>query len=339
MSCAEQPVPVTVPSRMPAVRVHEWGSAPSVDEIAVPAPEPGEVLVAVDAAVVSHLDATIAGGEFPIRPARPYVPGVEGSGRVVAVGRDVDPAAFADDAGGNGVQVRLYGAGIGVRRPGTWAKYVAVPATSVRRVPSGLDPLQAAAIGSSSLTAWSSLFDVGGFTPDQRLGVTGATGAVGSLVVSLARAAGGQLVRAFSRAAPQSDGVVEGQRFEPLVPGSDETDRVASLDLLVDTIGGAGLADRVHWVRPGGTVVLVGYTAGEKVTIDLPALFSADVRLLPVNMMRRSAAAAGIFDDLLGQAAAGSIKVPVEQIAFADIPAALGRLARGEHRGRLVATW
>lgn len=325
---------------MPAVRVHEFGKAPHLDDIAVPAVGPGELLVAVEAAVVSHLDATIAGGEFPIRPQLPYIPGVEGAGRVVAVGSDLVPQDFGLDGDGAGVIVRLYGAGLGVRRPGTWATYVVVPAASAYRVPAGLDVVQAAAIGSSALTAWASLFDVGGFTPDQRLGVTGATGAVGSLVMALARQHGAQQVRGFTRsvkAVTRADQPGLDQ-LEPL-DGAQGEQRRGSLDVLVDTIGGDGLTERVHWVRPGGSVVLVGYTAGEKVTVDLPALMAADVRLLPVNMMRRSASLPGRFDELLDSAASGAISVPVEQIDLPDIPGALQRLHDGDHRGRLVATW
>lgn len=338
------PADRSLPQTMPAVRVHEFGMPPRLDDIAVPSVGPGELLVAVEAAVVSHLDATIAGGEFPMRPQLPYIPGVEGAGRVVAVGPDLVPEEFGLDGAGAaesaGALVRLYGAALGVRRPGTWAKYVVVPAASVYRVPAGLDVLQAAAIGSSAMTAWASLFDVGGFTPDQNLGVTGATGAVGSLVLALARQHGAQQVRGFTRSVKQgqfSDGPGSGP-LEPLVEGEDEQRR-GSLDVLVDTIGGEGLAERVHWVRAGGSVVLVGYTAGEKVTVDLPALMAADVRLLPVNMMRRSASLPGRFDELLASAASGAISVPVEQIDAADIPAALGRLHGGDHRGRLVATW
>lgn len=334
------PADRSLPQTMPAVRVHEFGTPPRLDDIAVPSAGPGELLVAVEAAVVSHLDVTIAGGEFPIRPQLPYIPGVEGAGRVVAVGPDLVPEEFGHDGDGAGVVVRLYGAGLGVRRPGTWAKYVVVPARSIYRVPPGLDVLQAAAIGSSALTAWASLFDVGGFTPDQRLGVTGATGAVGSLVLALARQHGAQQVRGFTRSVkPEqlSDGPGP-DLLEPLLEGQDEQRR-GSLDILVDTIGGEGLAERVHWVRPGGSVVLVGYTAGEKVTVDLPALMAADVRLLPVNMMRRSVSLPGRFDELLASAASGAISVPAEQIDPADIPVALGRLHDGDHRGRLVATW
>jgi len=54
-------------------------------------------------------------------------------------------------------------------------------------------------------------------------------------------------------------------------------------DLLVDTVGGPGLPGRLSSVRPGGRAVLVGYTAGTTVPLDLPALLRADVKTLPVE--------------------------------------------------------
>lgn len=64
---------------MQAVRVHDWGIAPVVEDVPMPQPTDGETLVRVEAAAVGHLDRTVAGGEFRMKPALPYVGGVEGA--------------------------------------------------------------------------------------------------------------------------------------------------------------------------------------------------------------------------------------------------------------------
>src|SRR3990172_4309341 len=79
------------PETMAALRIHEFGAPPVWDRLPRPEPGPDEVLVKLFASVVSHHDLSVAGGEFAVRPSLPYVPGLEGAGRVVRVGAGADP--------------------------------------------------------------------------------------------------------------------------------------------------------------------------------------------------------------------------------------------------------
>jgi len=170
-----------VPDEMTALRVHAFGEPPRLDRVPVPEPGPEDVLVEITASVVSHHDLSVAGGDFALRPSLPYVPGIEGAGRVVCAGSDVDPGRIAV-----GMSMRVFGGGLGAARPGTWAEYVAVTARAAMPVPETLDLVLAAACGSVAATAWAAVIDLGALQPGERLGVTGASGAVGSLVLQLA---------------------------------------------------------------------------------------------------------------------------------------------------------
>ena len=101
-----------------AARFHAWGAAPIVEDVPDPVREPGHVLVKVEAAAVAHLDATVSGGDFGMRPELPYIGGVEGAGIVLESDADGPPP---------GTQVLLRGAGIGMKRDGTWAERITVP--------------------------------------------------------------------------------------------------------------------------------------------------------------------------------------------------------------------
>ena len=92
--------------------------------------------------------------------------------------------------------------------------------------------------------------------------MTGASGAVGSLVVQLALDAGAEVV----------------------------TEAGEQVTLLVDTVGGSVLAAALPGVAPGGRAVLVGYTAGNTLALDIAHFLQRDVALLPLNMFRREAA-------------------------------------------------
>jgi NADPH2:quinone reductase len=320
-------LPVHPPETMAAFRVHEFGLPPREDRLPIPDVGPGDVLVKLVASVVSHHDLTVAGGEFAVRPTLPYTPGLEGSGQVVRIGRAVDPGSFAI-----GAPVRVYGGGLGAIRSGTWAEYVVAPERAVTPVPEGLDFAVAAACGSVAATAWAAVIDLGGLLATERLGVTGASGAVGSLVLQLAAQQGVESRVGWVRSPGRADRLPSG------VEAVANDDPAAPVDLLVDTVGGPLLAKRLDAVRPGGRAVLVGYTAGESVCFSLPNLMTADVSLLPLNMMRRRLPKE-VASSLLAKFADGRLHVAVELIQRRDIAEAIGRLRSGTASGRMVFKW
>lgn len=316
------------PQDMTAVRMHRFGAPPRIERVPVPKAGPGEVLVKMVGTVVSHHDLTVAGGAFAVRPALPYTPGLEGAGVVVGLGEGVDSGVVAP-----GSPVRLYGGGLGATRPGTWAEYAVVPARAVVAVPLSLDPGVAAACGSVALTAWIALFDVGAMSPEESVGVTGASGAVGSLVAQLALQRRASRVVAFVRSEERAGSLPTGV---VAVVGDGSPD--APIDLLVDTVGGSSLSSRVDLVRQGGRVVYLGYTAGQEVCFTIPNLLARDVPLLPVNMMRRRPPE-DLQSRLIDQFAAGELRVATVEFDAREFGAAIARLRNGGPGGRVVVRW
>jgi NADPH:quinone reductase len=308
-----------------AVRIHEWGTPPTVDEVPEPVPGNGETLVRVEAAAVAHLDLTVASGKFRLKPDLPYIGGVEGCGTVVA-----------SDAHEPGTRVMLRGGGLGLVRGGTWAEFVTTKSRGLTPVPAGLAPELAATYFVPTTTAHVTLHEVA------RLGawdtawerevvlVAGAAGAVGSMVVQLALRAGCTVL-----------GIADGRGLPPGVERVSTEDDARLREerpatLLVDTLGGQGLADRSRWVRPGGRVAAIGYVAGVEVSFDLPNWLLEDVALLPVNMIRREAAARERAPMLAQLLAAGELVLPVEAFEMDDAARALSLLATGRLTGRAV---
>jgi NADPH2:quinone reductase len=159
------------------------------------------------------------------------------------------------------------------------------------------------------------LNDVARLQTGEQVLVTGASGAVGSLVVQLAREAGCTVTA--------------------VMPGA-EPPPVASADLLVDTVGGDVLAQVLPCVRPGGRAVLVGYTAGPTLQLDIAHFLQRDVALLPLNMFRREAAGRAAAPELLARLADGRLRLDVQPFALADAALALDWIAQRGHRGRAV---
>ena len=307
-----------MPETMTALRLHAPGAAPRAEEILVPRPGGGEALVRMTASVVGHHDLGVVAGTLPHAPP-PFTPGLEGAGVVAALGEGVDDPKLAV-----GTPVRVVTRG---RAEGTWAEYAIAPARALVPLPDGLDPAVAAACGTVSAAAWAAL-ERAGLEEGESLGVTGATGAVGSLVVQLARRRGATRVVAWTRAPEALPVGVEVAADGPSEP----------VDALVDTVGGELLLRRLHAVRPGGRAVLVGYTAGERVTIELPELMVTDVALLPLNMMRFRVPRE-VAVELLDEVAAGRLTLATDVVGLDGLDAAIERLRTGRAAGRVVLRW
>lgn len=290
---------------MKAVRVHAWGEPPRLEDLPEPqAAAPGCSLVRMHAATVGHIDRTVWSGAFLRHPPLPYVPGVEAAGIVVSGAR------FAP-----GTRVWMRGAGLGIARDGTWRERIEVPDEALGALPDAVSFALGSAFFSPCTSAWVALHEVARLQPGERVLVSGASGAVGSIVVQLAREAGAQvdLFRAGR-------------------------DVAADADLLVDMVGGTVLPQALRGVKPGGRAVLVGYAGGTEATIDLPELLQRDITLLPLNILRREAAARAAAPQLLERIAQGRLQLAVRAFPLAQAHEAMQWIATRGHGGRAVLT-
>ncbi|MFG1682610.1 zinc-binding alcohol dehydrogenase family protein [Nonomuraea sp. NPDC049269] len=311
---------------MRAARFHDWGAAPIVEELPEPEHKPGEVLVEVQAAALGHLDLTVAGGNFALKPPLPYVGGVEASGVVLA-----------SDTLAPGTQVLLRGGGLGLLRDGCWRERLSVTPKAVTPLASPLPPEVAASFFLPTTTAYVALHDIARLEAGEEVIVTGAAGAVGAMVAQQARLAGATVTGVVGRA-DQLGQVPEGIRGMV----ADDAEAVAELaaarpaSLLVDTLGGNALVERSRWVRPGGRAVVIGYVLGTSVTVDLPSWLLDDVALLPVNMVRQERRAREVAPALIDRLATGELTLEVERFDLSEIAKALELLRDGRVRGRAV---
>jgi propanol-preferring alcohol dehydrogenase len=84
---------------MKAAVVHEFGKPLSIEEVAVPKVQPGEIIVKVKASGVCHTDLHAAEGDWPVKPEPPFIPGHEGVGFVAEVGAGVTTVKEGDRVG------------------------------------------------------------------------------------------------------------------------------------------------------------------------------------------------------------------------------------------------
>jgi NADPH:quinone reductase-like Zn-dependent oxidoreductase len=232
---------------MKAVRIHNYGGSDVLvyEEVPVPEPGSGELLVRVRAASVTPMDWKMREGYVRqwVDVPMPHILGRALAGDVVAIGPDVTGFAVGDTVFGT---VNLM--------KGTHAEYAAVPAAEVMVKPTEMDYESAAAVSFSALAAWQALIEAGGVAEGQTVLIHAAAGAVGSLAVQIAKAHGARVIGTASAANAEfvralgADEVIDytTTRFE---------DVVHDIDLVLDLIGGDTQDRSWQVLKPGGILV------------------------------------------------------------------------------------
>jgi NADPH:quinone reductase-like Zn-dependent oxidoreductase len=140
-------------------------------------------------------------------------------------------------------------------RDGSLAEYIAVEARNLAPLPDDVDFTVGASLPISGLTAWQGLFDHGRLRAGQRVLAHGAAGAVGSMVVQLAREFGAYVIGTGRSADRQK--VLDFGANEFVDLATDALDEVDDVDLVFDVIGGDIEVRSARLVRTGGTLVSI----------------------------------------------------------------------------------
>lgn len=250
---------------MRAVRIHQFGGpeAVVVEDVPVPAPEKGEVLVRVEAAGVAPWDAIIREGKSKVSPQPPLTLGSDLAGVIEVVGEGVTGFAVGD-------------AVYGVTNPqfcGAHAEYAVAQAGMIAPRPRRLNALEAASAPVIAVTAGQMLFEYAKAKSGETAMITGAAGNVGAYAVQLALQAGIKVV-AVARARDAE--VLRGLGVETVMD-SDGDEALPEVDCLLDLLGGGVLERCAGAVKAGGKVVSVtAMQAPKRADVEF-AFFYAEV--------------------------------------------------------------
>ena len=188
---------------MKAAVVHEFGEPLVVEEVATPVPEQGQVLVRVETSGLCHTDIHAAHGDWPVKPAPPFIPGHEGVGIVERVGSGVTRlhegdrvavpwlgwACGACEACASGWETLCPNARYtGYTVNGGFAEFVIADAAFAGLVPTGIDPLDAAPLTCAGVTTYKAV-KVSGARSSDLVAVFGI-GGLGHLAMQYAQIAG-----------------------------------------------------------------------------------------------------------------------------------------------------
>ncbi|MEU4646373.1 NADPH:quinone oxidoreductase family protein [Nocardia fluminea] len=323
---------------MKAWQVTELGEPRDVlrfNDIDDPVAGPGQVLVRVLAAPANFPDVLLCRGQYQVKPALPFTPGVELCGEVVAVG---DGAGFA-------VGDRIVGT---TNLPGgAFAELAVLDADSAFPAPDSLDDAEAAALVIGYQTSWFALHRRTQVRPGETLLVHAAAGGVGSSAVQLGKAAGARVIgvvggpeKAEYCRSLGADLVID-RRTEDFVPIVKEFTDGRGADVIYDPVGGEAYAKSTKCVAFEGRILVIGFAGG---TIPQPALNHALIKNYSIIGLHwglykqyNQQAIADCHAELSRLAAAGKVRPLIsERLSLGDVPDGLGRLGDGDTVGRLV---
>ncbi|KAB8291467.1 zinc-binding dehydrogenase [Bifidobacterium avesanii] len=213
--------------------------------------------------------------------------------------------------------------------PGTLAERTSVPSANVFAKPGNLDFGEAAALGTSWLTAYSLVFRAANVLPGDSILIQGAGGGVSTAAVQLAHAAGLE-VFVTSRS--------EAKRAKALRLGADAAFEPGArlprkVDAVVDSVGAATWGHSVRSVRPGGVIATCGATTGDQPGAELTRVFFQDIRVQGVTMGGRED-----FARLLRFVEHNDIHPAIDSrlSGLAQAPAGFAKLDAGDVFGKVV---
>jgi putative YhdH/YhfP family quinone oxidoreductase len=298
---------------------------------------PGDVLIHVAYAAVNYKDALACMPNGNVARAYPLVPGLELTGAVV---ESTDPRFQSGDP----VLAYDFGSTQGISRHGGYSEYARAPGDFLFPLPAGLGFKQALVL-SAGVTVAMGLrqLEKNDLTPEKGpVLVTGATGGVGSLAVSLLSSRGYTV--AASTGKPDAQDYLR-QLGASEILSREETSAESTRPLEserwaggIDTVGGATLAYLMRTTRRGGAIAAIGVTGGAAFRATVFPLILRGIKVLGIDMpstplpMRRT-----LWDELTHEAALLSLGDSIaSEVTLEDIPRVTKAMLGGQTRGRIL---
>jgi putative PIG3 family NAD(P)H quinone oxidoreductase len=301
-----------------------------------PRPGPGQALIRVAATSVNRADLPQRAGNYPPPPGESEILGLEVAGVIEELGADVTGWRAGDRV------MTLVGGG-------GYAEYAVAPASTLMRVPDGMDLVQAAAISEVWITAYLNVFREAGLRAEDTLLVHGGASGVGTAAIQLAKALGPARVIVTVGSEDKASACRSlGADHAILYKEEDFARRVLELtekrgaDVILDHIGAAYLEPNLACLALYGRLVIIGLLGGAKAEINIGRLMVKRQRIIgsvlrarPVEEKARVTAA--FREQVLGRFATGELKPVIHEVLpLAEARRAHELMAANANTGKLV---
>lgn len=324
---------MTLPDTMRAVEISAPGAPDVLVETTRPVPMPGhdQIVIKLAYAGVNRPDVAQRQGTYAPPPGASDLPGLEGAGEVVAVGRGVTRWKLGDK-----VCALLPGGG--------YAEYVACNQFHALAIPEGMTLREAAALPETAFTVWSNVVMRGGLQAGERFLVHGGTSGIGTMAIQVARAIGAQ-VWATAGSAEKCDAIAS---LGATAINYRDADYVKVLqdaggaNLILDMVGGSYIARNLKALDMDGRLVMIAFLDGPKAEINFAHVMMRRLTITGSTLRPQSVAAkAAIAEELQAQLwpmiAAGKVRVLIDsEYPLAEAAEAHRRMESSRHIGKII---
>jgi propanol-preferring alcohol dehydrogenase len=333
---------------MKAAVAHAFREPLTLEDVPIPTPGVGQVLVRVVASGVCHTDLHATDGDWPIKPALPFIPGHEGVGYVAACGAGVTTLKEGDRVGVPWLHSACgvcdycltgwetlcpHQQNTGYSVNGGYAEYVLAPAAFAGRLPDRLGFTEAAPILCAGVTTYKGLKETG-TRPGEWVVISGV-GGLGHVAVQYATAMGLHVAAvdvADEKLALARELGAEITINATTTDPADELQRLigGAHGALITAVSPIAFRQGIGMLRRGGTCALVGLPPGE---------FPAPIFDIVLKRLTIRGSIVGTRKDLqeaLQFAADGKVQATIESQPLEAINAIFDRLRRGAVQGRVV---
>lgn len=304
------------------------------DDPAPEAPKKGQVLVDIVGASINPAELLLIQGLYASKPPLPAPLGIEGAGKVVAIGDDVTGLSVGDLV-------------LCLPRE-NWAQQMLFDAAEVIALPAGVDPLQASMLKVNPATALMMLRDMRNMTAGDWVVQNAANSAVGRCLIRLAKTMGLNTINLVRRESLVADLTGEGADVV-LVDGPDIAARVketvdGNRSLAIDAVGGEATLRLADCLSDEGLIVNYGLLSGQPCQLGAEQAIFRSISLRGfwlAKELRTMApdAVRDLYRGLAQQVLDGHLAVPVEATyTLNDIGAALDHAMRDGRDGKILLT-
>ncbi|MBW2243478.1 MAG: NADPH:quinone oxidoreductase family protein [Deltaproteobacteria bacterium] len=305
------------------------------DDVPVPVPYEGTVLVEVLAAGMGLPDVFMCQGSYAMTPKIPFTQGQEVAGRVIGWADGVENRQIGDRV----MAVTSFFTG-----NGSYAEQCLALDDFCLPVPEGMTDAEGASFLIPFHTAYIGLITRGKLESGETLLVLGAAGGTGTAAIQIAKALGARVIATVAGKGKVeyckrlgADVVVDRKEQDIAKAVMEATDGKGA-NCVYDLVGGAAFASATKCVADEGRILMIGFASGSWGAVDTAHLVYQNysvVGVIPSNYDRAFKEAAQAR--LLEWWKEGRLKTQIEEmVAFEDLPDALERLAASKVQGKLA---
>ncbi len=298
----------------------------------IPKPKRNEVLIKISYAGINRPDVLQRSGSYLPPPGASDLPGLEASGIIYAIGKNVTNWEVGDE-----VCALLPGGG--------YAEYAVTQASHCLPVPTGMNLKQAAALPETLFTVWSNVFQRGGLKPNEKFLVHGGSSGIGTMAIQLANLFGSE-VYATAGSEAKCSACEELGAIRAIDYNKEDflevIKSIGGVHLILDMVGGAYIEKNIKALVDDGRLVQIAFLKGAKVQLNFAQIMTRRLTvtgstLRPQSDLSKSQIASELLEKIWPLLSTGRINPVINSVFdLNDVSSAHLLMESSKHIGKIV---